>query len=346
MEIAGLTRRVVVREPADAGEARRQAKSAADRAGLDEARKARFAIIVAEMASNLVKHAEAGGEMLINTIDGSNGSAGVEVIAIDRGPGISNPQAVMEDRVSSAGTLGIGLGSIRRQADDFAFHSLRTRGTAILARVYAAGPRPDRKAFDVGMVHVARDGEEVSGDGWSIRQVGDGIQVMVVDGLGHGLLAADAAGTAVSAFRHNLRPSPADVLRAMHDSMRATRGATAAIAAIDTRAGMVTYGGVGNIAGAVCDHDRARWLVSLNGTLGREPVSYKQFQTTWAEGATLVMHSDGLSSKWRFDDLPGLLGKDPSLIAAVLFRDYARDLDDALVLVVRQCSNAKVGSTS
>ncbi|HVH63209.1 MAG TPA: ATP-binding SpoIIE family protein phosphatase [Candidatus Dormibacteraeota bacterium] len=342
MEIAGLTRRVVVRDPADAGEARRQAQSAAERAGLDETRKARLAIIVAEMASNLAKHATAGGEMLINVLDGANGSAGVEVLALDRGPGISNPQAVMEDRVSSAGTLGIGLGSIRRQADEFAFHSLRTRGTTILARIYTDGPRPDRRTFDIGMVHVARDGEEVSGDAWSVRPVGDGIDVMVVDGLGHGLLAADAAGTAVSAFRRNGHPSPAETLRAMHDSMRATRGATAAIAAIDTNAGLLTYGGVGNIAGAICDHDRTRRLVSLNGTLGREPVSYKQFQSAWTEGATLVMHSDGLTSKWRFDDLPGLLDKDPTLIAAVLFRDYARDLDDAIVLVLRQNSYAKL----
>ena len=343
MEIAGLTRRVLVRDPADCGEARRQALAAADRAGLDEARKARLAIVVAEMATNLVKHAGAGGEMLINTIEASNGLGGVEVIAIDRGPGIANPQSVMEDRVSSAGSLGIGLGAIRRQADDFGFHSVRGRGTAILARVYATDARPNGQAFDVGMVHTARDGEDVSGDGWSIRPVGDVIQVLVVDGLGHGLLAADAAGTAVTAFRQNTRQSPADTLRAMHESMRATRGATAAVAAIDTGAGLLTYGGVGNIAGAICDHDRARWLVSLNGTLGREPVSYKQFQSPWADGATLVMHSDGLSSKWRIEDLPGLLAKDPSLIAAVLFRDYARDLDDAIVLVARQRSTADSG---
>jgi hypothetical protein len=51
------------------------------------------------------------------------------------------------------------------------------------------------------------------------------------------------------------------------------------------------------------------------------------------------MHSDGLMTRWKLDYLPGLAMKDPSLIAAVLFRDFARDLDDVTVVVARQRSS-------
>ncbi|MDQ2943213.1 MAG: SpoIIE family protein phosphatase [Candidatus Dormibacteraeota bacterium] len=335
MEVTGLTRRVVVRERSDAGEARRQAMKAAESARFDDALTARLSIIAAEMTTNLLKHTAKGGELLINALTPPVGPGGVELLAIDRGPGMTNPAAAMEDRYSTSGSLGVGMGAIRRQSSDFEIHSVPQRGTAVLARVHANGSRPG-EGFDVGVVTVAKDGEEVSGDGWALSVVPEGIQVVVVDGLGHGLLASEAAALAIKAYRQSAGRAPVDVLRALHPPLRGTRGATVGVATIDTREKAVTYGGIGNIAASVIGSAGARQLVSLNGTLGREPVQYHQFQSEWEPSATLIMHSDGLMSKWRLDYLPGLAAKDPTLIAAVLFRDFVRNLDDVTVVVVRQ----------
>jgi anti-sigma regulatory factor (Ser/Thr protein kinase) len=335
MEVTGLTRRVSVRQPSDAGDARRQAGQAAESARLDPERSARLATITAEMASNLLKHAAKGGDILINALVPASGSGAVELIAIDRGPGMRRVAAAMEDHHSSAGTLGLGLGSIRRHASHFEIHSVPERGTAVLARVHADGAVPGSPGFDLGVVTVPKDGEMVSGDSWAFTVKPDGLQVLVVDGLGHGLLASEAASAAIRAYRQTSGP-PVEVLRALHPALRGTRGATVGVADVDARARRVTYGGIGNIAAAVFSPAGARRLVSLNGTVGREPVSYQQYQAEWDPGATLILHSDGLMTQWRLDYLPGLATKDPSLIAAVLFRDFARELDDVTVLVARE----------
>ena len=336
MEMTGLTRRIGVREEADAGAVYRQATLAAERARLDEASAGRLALIARELTTNLLKHTARGGEVLLNAQTPPAGPGAVELLAIDRGPGMANATKALRDSYSTGGTLGIGLGAAQRQADNFAIHTAPGRGTAILARVRGVHVEPVASPYDVGVITVPKDGEEVSGDGWAVCAVPHGFQLVVVDGLGHGLLASEAAAAAIKAFRQAAGRSPVDVLQALHRPLVGTRGATAGVAQIDTRARRVTYGGIGNIAAAVFGQAGTRRLVSLNGTVGREPVSYRQFEGEWEPDATLIMHSDGLMTQWRLDYLPGLATKDPSLIAAVLFRDFARDLDDVTVVVAKQ----------
>lgn len=341
MEVTGLTRRVAVQEKAGAGKARQQAEWAAKIARFDDELSSRLAIIVSEMASNLLKHTAAGGEILINAQTPPTGRGAVELLAIDRGPGMAKPGAAVEDRYSSSGTLGVGLGAIRRQSSYFEIHSVPARGTAVLARVLAEDARVDDQSFDIGVVTIAKDGEEVSGDSWAVCEVPGGIQILVVDGLGHGLLASEAAALAVKAYRQTAGRAPVDVLRALHPPLRGTRGATVGVATIDTRSQVVSFGGIGNIAAAIFGPGSARRLVSLNGTVGRDPVMYQQFDSEWSSSNCLIMHSDGLMTRWGLDYLPGLATKDPTLIAAVLFRDFARALDDVTIVVARQRSHSQ-----
>ena len=337
MEIGGLTRRVVVREQSDAGEARHLSLQAAESARFDALLTTRVSIIASEMTSNLMKHSANGGEILINALAAPTGPGVVELVATDRGPGIANPAAAMEDGYSTTGSLGSGLGAIRRHSSYFDIHSMANRGTAVLARVSADGVSAGHREFDFGVISVPKDGEEVSGDGWAVADIPCGIQLLVVDGLGHGLLAADAANLAVKTFRTTAGQQPIEVLRALHPPMRATRGATVGVVTLDIQGRVVTYGGVGNIGAAIVTPDRHSWLVSLNGTIGREPVQFKQFEAEWDPTAVLIAHSDGLATRWRLDQ-PGLAAKDPTLIAAVLFRDFARQLDDVTVVVAKERS--------
>jgi anti-sigma regulatory factor (Ser/Thr protein kinase) len=307
---------------------------AAEKARFETALQGRVSLIAAELSSNLLKHAGHGGSMLINSVVPDSGAGAVELVAIDRGPGMANVAAAFEDGYSSTGSLGVGMGTIRRQASHFEIHSVPDRGTAVLARVAADGHLAESQ-FEVGVVAVPKDGEDVSGDGWAVCSVPSGIQLLMVDGLGHGLLAHDAAILALETFRSTAGREPIDVLRAIHPAMRSSRGATASVFTVDTRARCITHCGIGNIGAAVVTPGRSNRLMSLNGTVGREPVQFKQFEAEWGSKAVLVAHSDGLATHWRLDQ-PGLLAKDPTLIAAVLFRDYARELDDVTVIVMRQ----------
>ncbi|MHB1225287.1 MAG: ATP-binding protein, partial [Gemmatimonadaceae bacterium] len=103
------------------GEVRRAADGLAVAARLSETERGTLAIVVTEATSNVARHAP-GGRILLRAV-GEPGAAGVELLALDSGPGITNVGRAMEDGFSSAGTAGRGLGAIRRMAADFDLYS-------------------------------------------------------------------------------------------------------------------------------------------------------------------------------------------------------------------------------
>jgi anti-sigma regulatory factor (Ser/Thr protein kinase) len=324
------TRVVAVDDATHTGEARRLAATLARQAGLGEEREGRLAVVVTELATNLVKHAK-GGQLLLRAV----GASGVEVMAVDRGPGIPDVARALNDGFSTAHTPGTGLGAVRRMAAEFDLYSRAPGGTVVMARLWADAPAKGPMAL--GAVCISHPGEEVAGDDWGVRELAGGCSLMVADGLGHGPLAREAAQTALSAFRTaSLDDAPARTIEDCHTALRATRGAAVALARIDAGTGLIRYAGVGNIAAAVFDGAAVQRLVSLNGTAGLGVVRAREFSYPWTKGSTLVMTSDGLQTRWSLGDHPGLGARDPSVIAAVLYRDHARGKDDATAVVVKE----------
>ena len=101
---------------------------------------------------------------------------------------------------------------------------------------------------------------------------------------------------------------------------------------------VVRFSGIGNISGVVCLDGVSRLAVSTNGTLGHQVHAFREYQYPWRSDGLLVMHSDGVSGRWRLDEYPGLCQRDPSLIAAILYRDFARSRDDATVVVAKEAA--------
>lgn len=77
-------------------------------------------------------------------------------------------------------------------------------------------------------------------------------------------------------------------------------------------------------------------MVSLDGTLGHGSARFQEFRYAWPEGSLIIVHSDGLSSRWDLRDYAGLRLRHPSLVAGTLFRDHAYHHDDATVVVFRR----------
>jgi serine phosphatase RsbU (regulator of sigma subunit) len=161
---------------------------------------------------------------------------------------------------------------------------------------------------------------------------------MVVDGLGHGPLAANAAQEALRIFSSHQNFSPAQIIEATHHTLRATRGAAVAVAAINQAQQQIQYCGVGNIAGTILSTTGSRSLVSHNGIVGHELRRVQEFTYPWPENALLVMHSDGLMSRWNLAAYPGLSTRHPSIISGVLYRDFNRGYDDVTVVVAKNSS--------
>jgi anti-sigma regulatory factor (Ser/Thr protein kinase) len=323
-----------IRDSTHAGEARRAAVRCAEMIGMKESDSGAVAIAVTEMATNVVKHASAG--TVICAPVGENGSRGLRVLSIDKGPGIRDIASALQDGYSTSGTSGNGLGAVRRLSTHFDIYSIPGQGTCVLAEFW-----PHRKAPSVapplqfGVVSVPVRGEDVCGDGWAVRVTADNVFVMVVDGLGHGIHAAEAAREAERVLLQTDSTAPATILEACHDALRKTRGAAAAVASINKGKGTLSFAGLGNISGILMNGQNRRGLTSHNGTVGHQLHRLQEFNLPWNGDSVLIMHSDGLSTKWDLDHYPGLGSKGPSIIAAVLYRDYARGRDDATVMVVK-----------
>lgn len=323
------TREVRVADESGVGEARRAARRAARGVGLPEVQVEHAAIVAAEASRNAVVHA-AGGQVLLTP---AAGGGALDVVVVDRGPGIADVRRALEDGYSTAGTAGQGLGAIARLAAVFDLYSAPGKGAAVFARVGTpAAPPP----LVVGAVDVGLATEDESGDAWAVEWPEGRPVALVADGLGHGRQAAEAAGLAVEAFRRNAALPAARILEAVHAALRPTRGAAVAVAEAVGAGPAVRYAGIGNISAALVGSQKVRKMVSLSGTAGHEARSIRSFDYDWPDGGLLVMHSDGVATHWELADYPGLAERHPALVAAVLYRDHARRRDDATVLVVRR----------
>ena len=327
---------VTVAEESQVGEARRRVVRLAQALDFDETTSGRLAILATEVSTNLVRHAH-GGHLLVSWL-GDDRARAIELLAIDKGPGMKSVREALRDGHSTTGTPGTGLGAMSRVADVFDLHSAPGVGTAVLARVWSSRPASAPPArLDVGGVSIPIAGEDACGDGWAFEYAAGLTRILVVDGLGHGPDAAKVAREAVSIFR-TAGGSPAELVGRLHAGLRPTRGGAVAVAEVDPARGLLRFAGVGNIAGVVQADAGSRHLVSHSGIVGHEVRRIDEFSYPWPASALLVLHSDGVATHWDLARYAGLVRCDPALVAAVLYRDFARARDDATVVVARQAA--------
>jgi anti-sigma regulatory factor (Ser/Thr protein kinase) len=334
MEVTDL--RLGVADASAVGEARRAISRLARSAGLDAAAAGRMALIVTEAATNIVKHA-GGGECVLRSVCGER-AGGIDILALDRGPGIADLSAALRDGFSSAGTPGTGLGAMLRAASVFDIYSRAGAGTAVFARVWTAPVPATDNDISLGALNLPYPGETVSGDAWAVSNGGKRVLVMVADGLGHGVEANAAAAAATATFRAHGGEAVTALLERIHLALRPTRGAAVALAEIDRARQIVRFAGLGNVSATLLLDGSTRSLVSHHGTAGHDVRRIQEFTYPWGRGAGLVLHSDGLGSRWTLDAYPGLFERHPMLTAAVLYRDFRRGRDDVTVVVLREAA--------
>jgi anti-sigma regulatory factor (Ser/Thr protein kinase) len=317
------------------GHARRQALALAYQMGFSELSQGQLAIIVTEAAANIAAHAGQGELLLVPWR--FRGDSGIDVLALDNGKGMADVGRSLEDGYSTAGTAGQGLGAMSRLADGLQIYSAPGRGTALLARVTRESATAARSSGDyvLGAVSLAMAGETQCGDAWSADFTPQRSIYIVADGLGHGPSAAEAAQEAVRVFEQAPHLSPVRILTDAHLALAKTRGAAVSIAEILHDKAIVNYAGVGNVAGVIHDRGKSRSMVSMNGTLGHSVGRIQHFSYPWEKTSALIMHSDGLATRWSMDQYPGLGTRHPALLAGVLYRDFCRRRDDVTILVSR-----------
>jgi hypothetical protein len=253
------------------------------------------------------------------------------ILAMDRGAGIANIADAMTDGYSTAGTMGGGMGAMKRIATALEVFTGK-HGTIVLLEV---GDGPISNQLQIAGLAVPYPGERFCGDAWAFHHTPGRMVVLLTDGLGHGRDAAEAAQEAVATFRKRQDLPPSEILGRLHDALKKTRGAVGSVVEIRPQEGTLTYAGVGNISASVVTGNSSRSLVSHNGTLGMVTARLQEFQLPWTRDSLLILHSDGLQSKWDLSTYPGLVSRHPAIIGAALLRDFRRQRDDAGVVVVK-----------
>jgi anti-sigma regulatory factor (Ser/Thr protein kinase) len=330
-----------VDDPSAVGNARRAAMGRAASLGFSDERAGKVGLAVVESATNILKHA-GHGQLLIGTVE-SEGVDGVEIIALDKGPGIANVSASLRDGHSTAGSMGGGLGALARLSYSFEIFTQPGKGTALRLALWSREVAQRAQPIEVGGISVAKQGETVCGDAWAVDTSRDQIVLLMADGLGHGIGAHEASRAAIEVLRTHPRSDPREIIEISHGALARTRGAAVAVARLVASGERGIFAGVGNIVCRVEASSANRHLVSHNGTVGTTLRKVQEFAFPWPVNALVVLHSDGLGTHWSLDHYPGLATRHPALIAAVLYRDYDRRRDDVTVAVVR--NRGSLGST-
>ena len=317
-----------VEDPSAAAACRGAATALAARLQFPVARTDQLTLAVTEAATNLHKHAVQGSMLL--RIAREEGRPGIEMVTIDAGPGLRDAAAALRDGHSTSGSLGIGLGAIRRLADFCDIYSVPGQGTALVTRFWP-GPPPAPARY-AGLVRPIT-GETECGDVFGAAETAAGVTGVLCDGLGHGPLAARAATEAVAVVLEDPAAGPAALLERVHRRIAHTRGG--AIAVVQVSGPDVRFAGLGNIAAVILAEGTRRSMVSVPGIAGHQARSLKQFGYTAPPGAAIILHSDGVSARWDAGALPGLERKDPLVVAATLLAQAGTRRDDAGVLVLK-----------
>jgi anti-sigma regulatory factor (Ser/Thr protein kinase)/serine/threonine protein phosphatase PrpC len=340
-----------IKDEAQVGAARRGVHRFAARLGFSDDRLSELDIVVQEMGTNAARYATSGG--CLHWAETLGTEPGIELFYFDKGPGIYDLDRALRDGVSSGGSLGTGFGAMRRLLDEFdAYSTIKgttrrlttarrsTYGTALLGRKWvedgARGAEDARRdARRLGVWSRPRPGEETNGDACFIKEHDGETLLAVVDGLGHGHGASEAARAALDMLEQ-WEGEPLDELTlAVHDALRATRGAVMGAVVVNPARESFNYAGVGNVEVRVLGSTEPARPIPSNGTLGARLSGVRVWPHRWTEGTTLVIASDGISSTWDAHAYPGLTTRSPQLLAGILLRDFSRNSDDATVLVYR-----------
>jgi anti-sigma regulatory factor (Ser/Thr protein kinase)/serine/threonine protein phosphatase PrpC len=310
------------------------ARACAREAGFPEVAVEAIALVVHELATNLVRHARGGTIELMPAEDAWR--QGIQILSLDEGPGIPDPEQAMVDGYSTLGGLGNGLGTVHRLMDDLEFSPRAGGGTRILCRRWirasSAGTQPCPLVF--GAASRPRRNEKANGDAFLIKTWQHHALCGVIDGLGHGEPAQHAAQVARCYLEDHPELDLDPLFQGTGRVTRSTRGVVMALARFDLEEGVMSLASIGNIEARLVG-DAYPGPVVRRGIVGLNAPKPVVTRHPWGAGSILVLHSDGLHSGWSWRDFPDRVWEDPGTAAHRLLEAFGKDEDDVTVLIVK-----------
>lgn len=324
-----------ISEPADAVLARSTATDLATTVGFPEDAVEELGLVAAELAENVVKHADVGELTVTHVLDGDRN--GVRIRCVDAGPGIAHVEHAFADGESTAGSVGGGLGALNRLMDrvTVGVSGEPEYGTRIVADrwVKPAYEQTRECPLDFGAASRPKVPNTPNGDSFVLKRWNDEALVGVIDGLGHGL-KAHRATTAAQQYVESHFDQPFDALFEGTDrACRGTRGVVMALARFDWVAETATIAGLGNISIHMAG-PASTSIPMRRGVLGSTGPSPLVEEIDWQPEYRLALHSDGLRSRWTWEECEDLTDEGATAQARELLDRYGKNDDDSTILVV------------
>lgn len=295
-------------------------------------------IIVSELASNLIKHADEG-ELFYRVHTQAGNPPTFEIMCIDKGPGIDDMGKAMRDGMSTTSTLGQGLGALDRLSTFFNIMSIRSWGTVVYSRVGPDVQQRERDGVvdvDVKALLIPKAHEDVCGDGYEVVNNKSITKILFGDGLGHGKHAKEAIDAAREFIRGCDETEPVDILRGIHENVRRTRGLVATVAVLDKVSCRWSICGIGNISVRLYSGIEYRNYMSYNGTVGLNiPKTMNATVIPAERHQNLIMTSDGILTRWDLAKYPSVFKYDQLVVAGALHKDFSRGNDDSSILIAK-----------
>lgn len=326
---------IQVYEPVQVKYAAAQARSFAAELGFAESDCEQIALVVTELASNLVRHAS-GGTLKLSPTE-TSGRFGIRVESEDSGPGIVDVERAMTDGFSTGGSLGFGLGTVNRLMDDLEIYSRNPHGVHLVSHRWLRPQRGELRQHQLqfGVASRAYRFAAENGDSFVILQWERFALAGVIDGLGHGLFAQKAAQTARQYVEQHYDQPLDSIFRGVQRACRATRGVVMALVRFDLGYQKFTVGSVGNIEVRLFGSTQHFGLIVRRGVVGLNAPKPVLLEHPWDSNCVLVMHSDGLRTHWNWSEFPDLVDAPADVIAPKLLQGLGKLEDDATVIVAR-----------
>jgi len=262
---------------------------------------------VSELASNLAKHGGGGNLQFIPLLQ--EGRRGIQIVSQNNTRGTPDLERALADGFSTAGGLGAGLGAVNRFMDSIEFQPGTRSGLRIVCRrwVRPSTPALRKRPLEFAVATRSCGHAAENGDAFVVQQWEGHALAGVIDGLGHGPYAQRAAQAARQYLEHHY-DQPLDALfRGVERACRATRGVVMGLARFELGRQRVQLAGIGNIEVRLLGGSAPFKFVIRRGVLGmgsapRAVVTDHE----WSSESLLLMHSDGVQSKWVPDELKQL----------------------------------------
>lgn len=327
---------MVITSSAEVIAIRRIAREMAGEIGFDEATREEIGLVVSELASNITKYAPRGIITLSQICDMHR--EGLMIEAEDEGEGF-NIHTSMQDGISTSGTLGVGLGAVNRLMDEFDILQREDRtGTRIVCKrfLHDNSNHGQHSPFDFGVVSRPKPGESANGDSFIIKHIRNATLVGVIDGVGHGVLAYQAANAARQYVERHADLSLLEIFKGVDRACSSTRGVVMALAIFDWSQKSFRFASVGNIEVSVQhgNYEKPKFIVR-RGIVGKHAPQPVITENEWHAGNILALHSDGLSTHWSWQDFSLYNDHPAQVIAENIYNANQKDHDDATIVIVK-----------